>query len=98
MLAGAGTDSVATQHMGQASFGGRFEQSGSKVPVNFDDTADQAFRKLVELPLRGCLRWRLALAVAESEVSDGAGSFSKLHYALRLLRGCSLSVTLFSTH
>ena len=54
--------------MGQAWFVGRFEQSGSKVPVNFDGTADHAIRKLVELPLRD----------------------------LRVLRGCSLSVTLFS--
>ena len=45
-----------------------FEQSGVKVPVNFDGTADHAIRKLVELHLR----------------------------ALRVLRGCSLSMTLFS--
>ena len=32
--------------MGQASFVGRFEQSKSEVPVNFDGTADHAIRKL----------------------------------------------------
>jgi hypothetical protein len=62
-------DSVATQLRGQALFVGRFEQSRSKVPVNFDGTADHAMREIVEFHLR----------------------------ALRVLRGCSLSVTLFST-
>ena len=55
--------------MVQALFVGRFEQSGSKVPVYFDGTADHVIRKLVELHLRD----------------------------LRVLRGCSLAVLLFST-
>ena len=56
--------------MSQAWFVGRFEQSGSKVPVNFDGTADHAIRKLSNstfvsfvvafFPLRGFQRfeWR----------------------------------------